>query len=231
VASQALSGVLSSIGPSTVVRYLDFACGKGIGPADSDEPEAAVGLESLAQPVPDSASQSSTSIRSPTPTLSNSSGDGTDADTFEKLDFHSEDRVERIFDYGNVSNKVGEAAACWLARWCADLLAAETQAAGMPTGQLAVRPRRHTDAVGDRPAARPVKAHKIWADGGLPTKWVCAVLASDSLFVRGEKERYALAKRIFDLRRSQGVFSAEDDHEWTQFFRHGIYYANLVRTF
>jgi hypothetical protein len=241
VASQALTGVLSSIGPSTVVRYLDFACGKGIGPADGDEPDAAIGLESLAQPIPDTASQSSASIRSATPNILDTSEDEPDLDAFEKLDLHHKrsdlslggTRSERMYDYGNVSNKVGEACACWLARWCSDLLAIETQTLSTSASELrrsTIRPRRHTDVVGDRAAALgTANVPRIWSSGGLSTTWVCAVLSSDSLFVKGEKERYALAKKVFELRQSQGTLDAEDAQQWSQFFHQGIYYANIVR--
>ncbi|KAJ8473721.1 hypothetical protein ONZ51_g7701 [Trametes cubensis] len=58
VASQALSAILRTVGPHTVVRYLNFAIGRGIGPPDeavidSDQYEhedsPAVGLEQVAE--------------------------------------------------------------------------------------------------------------------------------------------------------------------------------------
>lgn len=234
VASQALSIILTTVGPTTVIRYLDFACGRGIGPAEPGEPEAAVGLETLAQPIPDTLSQSGISTGAVTPAISVSISNEIEIDgfvrAFENLGPMKEDperssstaRSERLFDYGNVSNKVGEAATCWLARWAADILALERGPAstvgGAPVVSLATGPTATINGI------RP----KIWSVGGLSTKWVCAVLTSDHVFVKGEKERYNLAKEVFELRHAQGQMSQEDEKGWSQLFNHGIYYANMV---
>jgi hypothetical protein len=227
VASQALSSVLSTLGPSTVGRYLDFACGKGIGPVGPDEPEAAIGLEALAQPLLDNASRYDTSTGVTTPALSISMSGAPDNNAFEhafeKLDMLKEDpdrasiinggvRTERQFDYGNVSNKVGEAAACWLARWGVDLFTEEQKVFG-----------------GGNDATPGTIVPKTWSQGGLSTKWVCAILGSDALFVKGEQERYALAKGVYELRKSQGPFTSVDEDLWTELFHHCVYYSNMVR--
>lgn len=251
VASQALSAVLSSVGPSTAVRYLNFACGKGIGPASLDELEGAVGLESLARPVSeDTASHFGTSTGVATPAISINKPDVPEPDAFEqafeKLDLHKKgslrtppiQNAEPVYDYGNISNKVGEAVTCWLTRWCGDLVATEMQAHGgaVPASvsglepSTTTRPRSYTDATDDR-SLLPVLTNvpKIFSDSGLSTKWVCAVLAADSLFVKGEKERYNLAKKVFELRHIDGAFTLEDENDWAQFFHHSIYYPNIVR--
>lgn len=51
LASQAMSSILSTVGPHTVLKYLNFALGKHIGDMELEagEPEAAVGLEHVAQ--------------------------------------------------------------------------------------------------------------------------------------------------------------------------------------
>jgi hypothetical protein len=46
-----MSSILSTVGPHTVLKYLTFALGKHIGDMELEigEPEAAVGLEHVAQ--------------------------------------------------------------------------------------------------------------------------------------------------------------------------------------
>jgi hypothetical protein len=48
------------------------------------------------------------------------------------------------------------------------------------------------------------------------------------LFVKGERERYDLAKAVVELRRSEGILK-EEEGEWAKMFLDGIYYANMVR--
>jgi hypothetical protein len=47
-------------------------------------------------------------------------------------------------------------------------------------------------------------------------------------FVKGERERYDLAKAVVELRRNEGILE-EEEAEWTKMFLEGIYYANMVR--
>lgn len=255
VASQALAAVLGSVGPRTVVRYLNFACGKGIGSADDDEPEAAVGMERVAQsvndkpqaaaspPVADFPAVAITPLhediaKSPITPLENSHfqkegpGDsGSDAD--EETDENGDH--ELFFDYGAVSNKIGEAAACWLARWGADIFSYEGRTNGglLVSGQSEPGPSKRRATVNSRPsfsdtASEPsVRSPKIWSRGGLSAKWASAVLSSDLLFVRGERERYDLAKSVVELRRKDGLLP-DEEAEWSNLFKHGIYYTNMV---
>jgi hypothetical protein len=118
--------------------------------------------------------------------------------------------ISRPFShYGAVSDKIGEATACWLARWGPDILPLEeTSGVSMPSL--------------DRDAQRPV----IWARGGLNSKWIKALVSSDALFVKGERERYEFAKSVVDLRRRSRI--DEEEEEWTEMFSNGIYYANMV---
>ncbi|EED81494.1 predicted protein [Postia placenta Mad-698-R] len=179
VASEALQMILSTVGPYTAVRYLNFALGHGIGPPDNDEPsdghEAAVGLESVAELVteeeeeadqtrekgkvkgtarardaaitdkmqalamraepttPDSGSSQEDQICKEGPASATSDDSGSDMDLgTDDYDGESRRAPEPAYVYGAVSNKIGEAAACWLARWGADILHYEEDATRVP---------------------------------------------------------------------------------------------------
>jgi hypothetical protein len=204
-----------------------------------DEPEAAVGLESLAQPMSEA---SIAGTPSGTMTPSSMSDARSFLSSVYEADVRKEDpgRIHDIgnlaFDYGALSQKVGESAACWLARWGADILPLEQQthiASGLGGVSapipLAGRPRRNTDASPNlAPGIPPSQVPKIWSRGGISTAWACALLGSDLLFVRDEKERYDIAKSVFELRRQQGDMTPDEDSSWTKLFSEGIYYSNVV---
>ncbi|KAJ7171876.1 hypothetical protein C8R43DRAFT_27915 [Mycena crocata] len=198
LAAHALSAILSTVGPYTVLQYLDFALGKPIGAPDPawNEPEAAVGLENIAQFVSD--------------------------DTPSNASLHSIDTVDSVpekeFHYGAISDKIGEAAACWLTRWAPDMLAFEQRkAAAAPE----MSRRRETVTTPDCSAAP-----SIWDRGGLSVQWVCAVVSSDTLFVRGERERYDFACAVVELRRRHGIVQ-EEEETWTTLFERGIHYCHM----
>lgn len=95
--------------------------------------------------------------------------------------------------------QIGEAAVCFLSRWAADLFAHESQ----------------TD-----------RTFTIWRrPGGLDPYWVCAILSSDYLFVRGEKERYDLVVSIIEARRRTSGTSEES--YWDRLLSESIYYEHL----
>jgi hypothetical protein len=237
VATQALTAIMNSVGPHTVVRYLDFAIGKGVGDADGGpEPDAAVGLEGVARAVPH---EPASPVDEPVDVLAD----------LRRLEIHkegpsdaasvssdaSEDAPdERAFDYGAVSTKIGEAAACWLARWGRDILTYEQSVvdASPWSGEGAAGPSRpRAFTLPSTPSYVASATHSvpmIWRRGGLSAKWAGAVLSSDMLFVRGEKERYEMVKDVVELRRRQGIDDAEEK-EWSEVFAHGIYYSNMVR--
>ena len=164
VASQALTSILKTVGPTTAVRYLNFAIGKGIGEAESEEPEAAVGLEGVAELLKDDeeesiAESSATPIETPRALTSEELSEKLKGLSMEfdriaerdisrtgHLDIKKEDPSDlasessRVLEhtysphaseptlfYGGVSDKIGEAAACWLARWGVDMLRREQQ--------------------------------------------------------------------------------------------------------
>ncbi|KAF7327883.1 BTB domain-containing protein [Mycena kentingensis (nom. inval.)] len=179
LAAQALSSILSTVGPQTVLTYLDFALGKPIS-ANLNEPDAAVGLENVAELLhDDAASLSGTSIYS-----------------------IASDDPSRVFHYGAISDKIGEAAACWLTRWAPDMLALEERKAGV---------------------AWPA----IWDRGGLSIDWICALAASDTLFVENERARYDFLRSVVELRRRRGLVQVEED-AFKRVFEDGIHYCNMT---
>ncbi|KAF7310477.1 BTB domain-containing protein [Mycena chlorophos] len=200
VAAQALTLVLSTMGPSTVLSYLDFALGKPITAPDPrlNEPEAAVGLEKVAQIVQDDmVSLSGTSLYS---TI-------------------SED-PRRFSHYGAISDKIGEAAACWLARWAPDMLALEERKAGVSASSI--RRRAKSDATLPNFSNIPT----IWDRGGLSVPWICALISSDTLFVSDERGRYDFARAVVELRRRKGLVE-DEEVAWKTLFEDGIYYCNM----
>ncbi|ETW87630.1 hypothetical protein HETIRDRAFT_59801 [Heterobasidion irregulare TC 32-1] len=222
VASQALTSILSSVGPLTVVPYLKFAIGQGIGPPQEDDLEAAVGLEQKEDPAD---------------ALSDSEDSGHSSQTHL-----SEPDVNTLcFYYGAVSDKIGEAAACWLARWGADMLGYEQQstnrrksdsqsvapASGQSSGRRSTMPSSWNYVGLDLNKPSPPVVPVLWRKDGLDAKWVRALVSSDSFFVRGERERYDLAKAIVEMRRNEGT-DEKEEAEFTKMFSEGIYYANML---
>ncbi|KAJ1311644.1 hypothetical protein OPQ81_010120 [Rhizoctonia solani] len=153
VSHQALNLVLSTISPWTITRYFGFAIGHGIGLPEGNEPEAAVGLDTIGQPAPAAVTKPSlketTKIDEVSPqdeeeddedlvkvgSLGNSAPNmlkdrtvsGTSQQTCDTQSTYTEhfEDTEQTFFYGVVGDKVGEACACWLTRWGADILALE----------------------------------------------------------------------------------------------------------
>jgi hypothetical protein len=235
IVSQALSLILSSIGPTTVLGYLNFALGKTIADPAPDEPDSAVGLErivalsSLDKGDAQEASKSAHDFRD----------DCQERDQVAKDDFvesssppgpithfsdgnhvHKESGPKLFHHYGMVSNKIGEVTACWLARWGPDMLAFEERAQG--------RDIHEGSPIGDINIPVPSQTIiRIWGRGGLDAKWINGLVSSDVLFVKGEKERYNFARRVVELRRVDGV-DEEEEEVWTDMFSNGIYYTNMV---
>ena len=132
VTSQALSMVLWSIGPSTVLRYLNFARGIGIGDVDSGDVLCAVGFENVGRDIlepydpPRSAGSEGghsdgTEGEQQTDRKHGCEGSQADDDVIPlTIDVPSRPQ-EPMFYYGPVADKIGEACACWLARWSTDI--------------------------------------------------------------------------------------------------------------
>ncbi|KAI9512284.1 hypothetical protein F5148DRAFT_1163765 [Russula earlei] len=278
LAAEALSSVTSTIGPFTVMDYLRFACGQGIGPPQEGDVDPLVGLEHVAQLVkPDSDKCNPPSIGTSPSTQdrdveyfsqnlealsvedqlrtphAGGAVHGVDL-SVEKEDPaelspvpdsptspHNETGSNLSFSYGAVSDKIGEACVCWLARWGADLLLYEQNAAGIPKQPVPFMPvatppraigRRSTVSGWRTPNpdvvySPPLKLPPIWRRGGLTAAWVRALVSSDIFFIKGEKERYDLAKTVVELRRDEGIIE-EEEVEWAKLFTEGIYYANMT---
>ncbi len=279
LASQALNSIISTIGPFTVVDYLRFAYGEGIGALQEEDFDPLVGLEHVAQLVKDdsednmstsrgnsrpardkdvqslSLSLDELSVVDQVPASQSKPIRGGDlsldvekedpaelsSDSGSPTSFLNETESDQSFSYGAVSDKIGESCVCWLARWGTDILVYEQQVASTPkqfspfTPTSAPPPaisRRstaskwrtsHPDVV-----SSPPKVPLIWRRGGLTAAWVRALVSSNLLFVRGERERYDLARTVVELRRSEGILE-EEEVEWSRMFTEGIYYANMVR--
>jgi hypothetical protein len=274
--AQALNSALSTIGPFTVIDYLRFAYGEGIGPLQDGDLDPLVGLEHVAQLVKtEPADCTSTSNGSGNPAqdkvvecfsqnlealsveeqvhssqTSSINGEGLPVEKEDPAELSPEfdgpssiDETESdlSFSYGAVSDRIGEACVCWLARWGTDMLAYEQQVASAPKQATSFMPMSTPPrAIGRRSTASgwrsrnpdifsspPPKVPLIWRRGGLTAVWVRALVSSDLLFVKGEKERYDLAKAVVELRRGAGVLE-DEEVEWTKMFSEGIYYANMV---
>lgn len=257
MASQAVNCIMNTVGPYTVIPYLNFSIGKAIEAHPDHTTEAAVGLENIAQLVTSESRASSTPC-SPLHTSSTKQDPADDlSDKLLDLDVRKEDPAESDevesesdngpirephFHYGLLSDKIGEAAACWIARWGADMLIYEEKASRgpefpvtpvpIPAQNVSSRKRADTMPAKPSPSSEPTvpELHVtpvIWARGGLNSKWVRQILSSDLLFVKGEKERYDMACTIVELRRRQGI-DDEEEKDWEMLFREGIYYANLL---
>ena len=275
--SEALSSVTSTIGPFTVMDYLRFAYGEGIGPLQEGDLDPLVGLEHVAHLAEAGSDCNQLSIGASTrpqdkdvecfsqnlealsvedQVHSSHGGAYHDVDqSIEKEDpaelssesgsstfIPGETGSNLSFSYGSVSDKIGEACVCWLARWGADILALEQEAGGLskktvPYAPVATPPRtigRRSTIPGWQTPNSDVnyplhpQPPLIWRRGGLTPAWVRALVSSDLLFVKSERERYDLAKAVVELRRNEGILE-EEEVEWAKMFTEGIYYANMVR--
>jgi hypothetical protein len=235
-ASQALRLILGSIGPHTVIEYLNFTLGKPIRNPSDEEADAAVGLESIAQAVNGGSTSSAIELtkgETVNPEISSSLENSADDQSViydgsappHSFCAEGDDTSthEPFFHYGTISYKIGEACSCWLARWGPDVLKFEENKGGnidRTSTPVNLSPRNSL-----APSRYDIPV--IWARGGLSAEWVNALVSSDALFVRGERERLELAKTVVELRRRDGLDEAEEE-EWRRMFRHGIYYANMV---
>ncbi|TFK40923.1 hypothetical protein BDQ12DRAFT_733284 [Crucibulum laeve] len=252
VASQALTAILTTLGPSTVIQYLNFSLGKPISAASTGEPEAAVGLEHVAIIDQDDIQGHIHSERDlpPSPGMSSDgekdyfAGPVSQSISSESLKSSSDDSdavgvvLEPSYHYGALSDKIGEACACWLARWAVDMLAYEdgrseivdsTPATAMSRKRSKTIP---SDSSSNEPNSGRVFGRDIatipivWRRGGLSTKWVAALVSADTLFVKSERERYEFARAVVEMRRKNGIL--DEEKEWEKMFSEGIYYANMT---
>lgn len=241
LASQALTYILNTVGPYTVIPYLQFATGSALDFPTKHGTDGAVGLEHIAEVLePPSLSDSHDVLADKLHDLDVQKEDPAESDS--ESDPTDRSRCSPSFNYGAVSDKIGEAAACWLARWGPDMLLHEERAShvrDMPLAPIPSHPtssRRRADTLPSRPStdeSSPPAPHRvplIWARGGLTSTWIRELISSDALFVKGERERYDLARTVVELRRRQGI-DDDEEKDWEIMFRHGIYYANMVLSF
>lgn len=201
----------------TVIRYLNYAIGKGIGTTSLKDAEKAATLENIGQDA-DSASIFTTNTEATSQTET-TSGLGTAGDSGVQHE-------PPLFLYGEVGNRIGEACVAFLTRWGMDLLDLEerqssSQASTSNTPQLPT-----PSSITWRPITPSLR---IWSQG-LSAEWVRGILSSDELFVKSEMKRYEAAKQVVEMRRRQkGVVPAEEQ-EWDILFKEGIYYSHFVST-
>ncbi|KAL4069312.1 hypothetical protein J3A83DRAFT_4095305 [Scleroderma citrinum] len=250
VASQALSGIFATVGPYTVVQYLRFATGIPIGAPEINDPEAAVGLEKIAALLCTGSSAHSTfASHDMAKTEPRDLADKLHDLVIQKEDpaesdaeSESDDRPKHTpcFNYGVLSDKIGEAAVCWLARWGPDMFKYENASARrdfppppVPDSVHHTTPRRRAETLPTRPSTEDAPVYTpsprvpvIWARAGLNSKWIRELISSDALFVKGERERYDLARAVVEFRRRQGI-DEDEEKDWEIMFREGIYYANM----
>lgn len=216
VASHALSLVFKTLGPLTVTPYLNFALGKSIDTSAPlyPDPEAAVGLEQVAEVLDEDLASTSTAddfayIRSAQSCQGSTSSD-------DSSDLEAGDHAFSSHNYGPISDKIGEACACWLTRWAKDMLELEVGDSRLaPTGSSLGEDVHATQ--------KPL----IWGRGGLDPEWVTAIISADTLYVKSEKERYDLARSVVEFRRRRCI-DEDEEREWITLFDEAIYYENMV---
>ena len=259
MASEALQRILASVGPLTVVRYLNYAIGNGIGVEDEGpgaDAHAAVGLEhigkDLSPQVDDEhahahshyASSHAASVHmhmhTAEPELDAKLGE---MHLREQLDDGASllslpwSRDRPAYFYGAVGNRIGEAAACFLARWGVDLFAVEEDGLRPSSSTSVPSPPPPLAFAAPSPSLRGTTgginistmtdAARIWARA-LSARWVRGLISSDTFFVQGELKRYEFARRVVELRRGLNGVTHEEEREWRKLFEEGIYYSNLV---
>jgi hypothetical protein len=229
VASQAFSAILSTIGPYTVLHYLDFALGKPIQfpSAVVHDPPAAAGLEHVAELFDDA---TSTSVQS------TKGDDSEDSDTQSSCltpDTHIVLPSSPVHHYGSLSDKIGEAVSCWLARWGVDFLSYEQGDSKLTEYISATRLRRMRTFPSSAKSQPEIDTSLkpsipgIWSRGGLSPEWINVLISSDALFVKNERERYNFARAVVERRRHAGIIP-DEEAVWTDMFDRSIYYANMV---
>ncbi|KAJ3997893.1 hypothetical protein F5050DRAFT_1568403 [Lentinula boryana] len=255
LASEALTGILKTMGPRTVVYYLRFALGRSRLKESANC--SAVGLEGLADvDIDRTVFPQSTNI--PVENRNSSVGDDTlslsASHTATNKDSHLSKYTESPssqlpFYYGPISDKIGEACACWLARWGADMFVDEEKVVlewlNDPSASLESWTSKEERALDNPPLSSNTDSNESslpttptwspkWSRSteGLSLSWIQALISSDDFFVPApslyaSEERYALAKRVVELRRAVRSKCREEDAQWDVFFRTSIYYMNM----
>ncbi|TFK30685.1 hypothetical protein FA15DRAFT_629940 [Coprinopsis marcescibilis] len=234
VASQALSLIFKTINPYTVIHYLNFALGRSIDytPPLWADPDAAAGLEGVAEilehefPITSTPVSADEELSGMTSKVSTISIDGGLSEVFEgsrSSDSSHDESGTSSHHYGAISDKIGEACACWLVRWASDLLTLEQRDEGAP--ERPIKALEHPQGYYSLEVASTY-GPLVWRRGGLDASWVSALVSADAFFVKNERARYDFARAVVELRRSHGISPSEERH-WRTMFDTGIYYANM----
>ncbi|KIK70342.1 hypothetical protein GYMLUDRAFT_267441 [Collybiopsis luxurians FD-317 M1] len=213
LASEALTAILRTIGPRTVVYYLHFALGKTTV-LNLDRP--AVGLEGLAVELEQQDHASVNSVKGARSRLSSSQGilnrSPSSLSCASGESFLSSSK-QHPFHYGPISDKIGETCACWLEKWGADLFEAEekvvldwlsdsnTSVDSLSSGSTSIKPRPSSDlpppsrsttsawtpqSTGTRTKSIP-RLFTGTAAGpgyeGLSLDWILVLLSSNGFFI------------------------------------------------
>jgi hypothetical protein len=237
LASEMLHLILGSIGPTTVIRYLNYALGKGIGQPEAVEPERVVTLEHIGQDI-DSSSMHTT--RTETTYDSYTTGEDDDISERKSGEISTSEGLNSqsspVYLYGVVSNKIGESCATFLTRWGVDILIREEEetAPRLVSPKPIYSDKATSNSFGHassssgtltwRPATTPPR---IWSQG-LSPEWVYGVISSDEFFVKSEQVRYEVAKRVVEMRRRVHGIVPDEEVQWNRLFEEGIYYSHFV---
>ncbi|KAI5834748.1 hypothetical protein K523DRAFT_262317 [Schizophyllum commune Tattone D] len=229
IASQALAAVLSSVGPYTLIQYLDFALGLPIR-ADSGPP--AVGLESVAEEYEDEDDRLSSTKFDTAHSIASHAPSTASTASLDSYAAGTDPGANERHTYGAISDKIGEACAAWLARWGVDVFSLEhdssflttrkrERAKSAPSGT--VPELDHTPTV---PGVNPDRPLHIWSR--LSPSWIRALISSDTFFIRDETRRFYFARDVVEYRRSLlQSHTDEEEEEWALLFEKGIYYTNM----
>ena len=229
IALEALQQILASIGPVTVVCYLDYTIGRGIGAKDEGpgaNVHAAVGLEHIGKDLSlqvDNAHSYSQSHYASLHAMSHSAlmhmhlaEPELEAKLGEvHLNRQLDDNTSLLsslgtYFYSTVGDRIGEAAACSLVWWGIDLVMVKEDGL-LPTFAGSSPLHRTTTTAGDinintTTNAAYARTHLTSTTHtpriwtrALSARWVCGLISSDAFFVQGELKQYKFARHVVEL--------------------------------
>ncbi|KAM0791547.1 hypothetical protein ACM66B_005995 [Microbotryomycetes sp. NB124-2] len=211
----ALDTIQNSLTPWTVTRFLAHACGEHSPDDETPSDEPCPGLEHVGHELDDDDAADST-LHSGSYASSTADGPSEHPTMF----------------VGPEGERVGEACACWLAKWGSDILHVEEWLASRPPDEdeadfvRQALTAHEMSLASMEPAPPPLR---VWSSnpGGLSARWVRGIISSDAFFVPfsntltpndaeidldsldlgtdGEFQRYLFAKRVVQLRRNESL--------------------------
>lgn len=232
----ALETIQTTLTPWTVGTYLAYATGRYSLSSDCPVDEPCRGLDGVGipyqAPKPRGANTSRTSDHTRTSSHQSNSPFTQSPDLSRTHEDEDDDCTNGDGDIsvfvGPEGERVGEACACWLAKWGGDVLSieeSEQQRLSQPTTAAAGETRAEGTGQSDAPVpeAPPLR---LWSSlrGGLSARWVRGVISSDAFFLATKAEtpdgdetgvgysglgcdlefhRYLFAKRVVQMRRRE----------------------------